>query len=193
MKSSIINQIKIKDLKILQTPWVYKEIENDILSAERKGICIWELPVNPYIYETRSMNIEFLCKYIKTLDGLAGVFRELYDNLVYKLRLEKLIDFDMDDSSFQFIFNAVINAFNRYIDDRYLFDDFCIYMSDVSLQTGIILYDVFNSVFIALFGNMIDSNKLRYQCIYKNMINPSIIYTNIYKQFEPIMSDFIVY
>ena len=193
MKFELIKQINIKDLAIFQYPEVIKLIEKDIYDSYSKGINIGEITVNTYIYETKSTDIYFMMRYIKTLNGLAEVFRELYDNLIYTLRLEKMIGSDIynDNTNFQFIFNAINNSFNMIINDRYLFEDFCIYFSDTSLNTCIELYDTFTYNFISLLCGTVDANILKSLCMNKNIFNISQLYAKIYQQFEYIIYDFI--
>ncbi len=184
--------IYIKDLLIFQSNTVYKMIEEYVESAKLKGVSIGDLATNSYIFESRSLDVSYLINYIKSLNNLAGVFRDLYDDYLYKLRLQLSIDdiIYQDDNQFQMIFNAINNTFNRYLDDQYLFEDFSIYQSQTSVETCMALLDTFYEYFTFLMSKYIDKDYLKQFIMQNNIALSQIIYDKIFEQFEYIYLPF---
>lgn len=185
----------IKDLLVFKSPMIHHMCEKYIESSNQKGVNIGELFINPYIFQTRSLDVPYLLKYLESLDKLAGVFRELYDEYLYSLRINGYIDDNIYDiinntNNFHMIFNSVNNKFNAYINDQYLFEDFGIYQSSTSLETCLALYEEFNDSFIRSLLDLIDANKLKIIIMQKSSRYMQIIYHKIFEQFEGIYLPF---
>ena len=179
----------IKSLLIFQSPIVYEKIEKYVLDAKQMGVSIGDLAINPYVYSTRSFDVSFLVNYIQSLDNVIRVFRNIYDDYLYELRLHGNIDNNYKDN-FHVIFNAVNNTFNLYLDDRYLFEDFSIYHSETSLGVIMLMYDAFNEHFIFYMKNNVDSRVLKSLIQRKNLKYLPYIYDNIFEQYEYIYLPF---
>lgn len=187
----IINQMKIKDLLILRCPGVFQCFEETIEKSNQKNLNILDLTLNPYIYETRSSDIGYLIKYLNSLDGLADVFRELYDNFIYELRVANLLDESIyNNDQFHYIFNAINDELNYFVNNQYAFEDFGIYMGQTSLETCIALYDKFVDYFVRCLSGKIDANFLKSFCMQRNIRNIYDIYESIFEKFEEIYLPF---
>lgn len=186
---NVMKLIYIKDLLIFQSPTIYQMIEKYIEDAKQKDVFIGYLAMNQYIYESRSLDISFLINYIKSLDKIAGVFRDIYDEYIYELRLKGLLD-SVNKTDFHMIFNAVNNKFNLYLTDQYLFQDFGIYRSQTSLETIMDMYETFNDYFIYSLLGKIPPNELKILIYKKNFKYLPYIYDKIFEQFEDIYLPF---
>lgn len=186
---NVMKLIYIKDLLIFQSPTIYQMIEKYIEDAKQKDVFIGYLAMNQYIYESRSLDISFLINYIKSLDKITGVFRDIYDEYIYELRLKELLD-SVNKTDFHMIFNAVNNKFNLYLTDQYLFQDFGIYRSQTSLETIMNMYETFNDYFIYSLLGKISPNELKILIYKKNFKYLPYIYDKIFEQFEDIYLPF---
>lgn len=186
---NVMKLIYIKDLLIFQPPTIYQMIEKYIEDAKQKDVFIGYLAMNQYIYESRSLDISFLINYIKSLDKITGVFRDIYDEYIYELRLKGLLD-SVNKTDFHMIFNAVNNKFNLYLTDQYLFQDFGIYRSQTSLETIMDMYETFNDYFIYSLLGKISPNELKILIYKKNFKYLPYIYDKIFEQFEDIYLPF---
>ena len=181
----------IKDLLILKYPSLNNITKGYINSAKQKGLYLDELVINPYILQSRSLDVSYLFKYLESLDKLAGVFRELYDEYIYTLRLNGWVnDIIYSIDKFHEIFNAINNKFNSYLTDQYLFEDFSIYQSETSLETCMAMYDTFNEYFMMSLLDIAEPNKLKYLIMQKSIRYSQYIYDKIFEQFEYIYLPF---
>lgn len=185
----LTNSVKIKDLYILQFNDSFKLIEKYIKNSYKNGVYIGELCVNPYIYESRNLDLPFLVNYIESLDSLVKLFRDIYDEYIYDLRLYEEVNNNYS-INFHIIFNDINNTFNSYLSDQFLFEDFSIYQSETSLKTSIELYNKFNENFIFFMKNIIDRSKLQLFIHHKNIKYLPYIYDKIFEQFEYIYLPF---
>ena len=196
--NDLTNQIRIRDLLIYKSPITFAMISEYLINAIQRGIHIEDLVVNPYIYESRSMDVSYLINYIKSLDNVSKIFNDLYFDYLYKIRLEELINDNLADilynkskDSFNIIFFNINNTFNMYLDNQYLFEDFGIYMSQTSLETIIALYNTFNDQFVSSLKGYINPNLLKYHTtLSQGSEFIRDIYNQIYEQFEPIYLPF---
>lgn len=185
----------IKDLLVFKSPLIYHMCEKYIESSKQKGVDIGNLFINPYVFQSRSLDVPYLLKYIESLDKLAGVFREIYDEYLYTLRVDGYIDNHIYDiinntDKFHMIFNAINNKFNAYINDQYLFEDFGIYQSSTSLETCMTLYEEFNDSFIRSMIDLVDPKRLKFIIMQKSSRYLHNIYYKIFEQFEGIYLPF---
>lgn len=190
---NITKVLYIKDLLVLQAPSIYKMIEGTVQSAKRKNLFIGDLVVNPYIYDSRSLDVSYLFKYLEALDKVANVFRKLYDEFLYSLRLEGIIDDELYSGidNFHMIYNAINNTFNSYLVDQYLFQDFGIYRSPTSLETCTKLYETFNDYCVySLIDIVNDPARLKLRMFRQNIKYLNYIYDELFEQFEPIYLPF---
>lgn len=190
MTTEITNSICIKDLPIFQS--AIKPICDDINRAKRNGVDIGELVINQYVYESNSSNVCFMTDYIHSLSNLIELFNELYNTQLYELRIDDIVRKNQFNANwFQFIFKEINNAFNSYISDRYLFDDFGIYYSETSLITIPYLYNVFSDNFILLLNGILDNDAIK---LIKSRISKEFIYNHLYdrifEQFEDLYLPF---
>lgn len=188
-KNNLAILIYIKDLLIFQSRDIFAMIEKYVRSAEKKGVYIGELAMNPYIYQSRSLDLSFLINYIHSLDNLAGIFRNIYDEYIYELRLGGYIDRNYKDN-FHFIFYAINNTFNLYLQDQYLFEDFSIYHSETSDITIMALWETFNDYFIFYIKDYCNISNLKLFIKRKGLKHLPSIYDRIFEQFEYIYLPF---
>ena len=126
------------------------------------------------------------------MSNVINVFRNMYDDYLYNLRLENLIDDYIEEyepDTFHIIFNAINNTFNAYLDDQYLFMEFGTHLSQTSLETIMGMYEAFNDQFVMEFKQYVNINKLKI-LIMKNMKFINHIYNRIFDQYEPIYLPF---
>lgn len=179
--------ILINDLIIYRYPDLFQFIEKYIESARQKGVCIGQLIVNKYIYENHSLCI---VNYIKSLDELISVFRDLYDQTLHQLSLDrKLKSFIYNLNNFHDIFNEVNNIFNKFLDDMYLFEEFSIFQSQVSIETCIAMCETFNDAMIFHLKEYVDINELK-RINVNRMKNFHLIYDRIFVLFEYVYLPF---
>lgn len=184
--------VYIKDLLIFQSNSVYKLIESNVENARRNGVELGELVVNSYMYKHRSLDIGCLIPYIRALDNMIKVFRDLYDDEIYTLRLENLITDEVYNNinGFHNIFNAINNTFNAYLCDQFLFEDFGIYQSQTSLETILALYETYNDYFIMSLRDYVNPNILKISIMNRSTRYIQYIYDKIFEQFEDIYLPF---
>ena len=188
--NNISKIIYIKDLLILQSPIIFEKIEKYVREAERKGVYIGDLAMNPYIYKSRSLDVPFLIDYIRSLHNTIEIFRDIYDEYLYELRLLNCINENYQDQ-FQFIFSAINNTFNSSLSDQYLFEDFGMYHSEVSDSTIMSLYETFNDYFIFYMSNAVSNQfNLKLFVQRKSLKYLPHIYDKIFEQFEYIYLPF---
>lgn len=185
----------IKDLLVFKSPIIHHMCEEYIESSNQKGVSIGDLFINPYVFQSRSLDVPYLLKYIESLDKLAGVFREIYDEYLYSLRIDGYIDNHIHDiisnsDSFNMIFNSINNKFNAYINDQYLFEDFGIYQSSTSVETCMALYEEFNDSFTRSMIDLVDPKRLKFIIMQKSSRYLQNIYYKIFEQFEGIYLPF---
>ena len=188
---TLSNMTRIKDLLILKCPAFSDASKIYIDSAKQKGVDLGELIVNPYIFQSRSLDVSYLFNYLESLDNAAKVFREIYDEYIYTLRLNGWVnDIIYSIDKFHEIFNAINNKFNSYLTDQYLFEDFSIYQSETSLETCMAMYDTFNEYFMMSLLDIAEPNKLKYLIMQKSIRYSQYIYDKIFEQFEYIYLPF---
>ena len=181
--------IRIKQLPLFTIPTYVNMISEYLAIAQQNGVNIGELAVNVYIYE--SEDSIFLVEYIKMLCNLTKVFRDIYDNELYLLRSQGFIDHKIYfNLNFHNIFNEVNNKFNIYLGDQFLFDEFGIYHSEISLDTSIAMLEVFNDTIILAIKNFVDPNIVKFIFNKFRLKNLHAIYDNIFNQLENV---FLIY
>lgn len=184
----LANQIRIKDLAVLRTECCMNMIESYIETAFKSGVDIGELAVNIYVYE--SEDPIFLVEYVKMLCNLSKVFRDILDNSLYTLRLYKIVNESVYNINFHNIFNEVNTKFNTFIDEQFLFDEFGIYHSEISLETSIAMYEVFNDSVILSLKEFVDPNLLKFIFNKHSVKYLQKIYEEIFNQLENV---FLIY
>lgn len=145
----ITNPIRIKDLIIFRNPDVFNIIKSDVESAQKYGVYIGELFINNFIYEYKTTDIIILRNYIRTLNILAKTFGDMFNDTIYTLRLQGLLKDEeyeelCNENIFHWIFHHINHEFNTFVDDIYIYEEFFIYGSEISLELILILYDAFN-------------------------------------------------
>lgn len=188
--SNLPRIIYIKDLLIFQSPIIYKMVEKYVIDAQKRGVYIGELTMNSYIYESRSLDVSFLTNYIRSLDNLVKIFRDIYDEYIYELKLNNYINENYKDN-FHFIFFAINGVFNNYLNDQYLFEDFSIYHSETSDITIMALFETFNDYFVFYTKESVNNlNFLKLFVRRKSLKYLPYIYDMIFEQFEYIYLPF---
>jgi hypothetical protein len=182
--------VYIKDLLIFQSPIVYAMVDEYINSAKQNGVYIGELSMNSYIYETRSLDVSFLINYIKSLDNIAKIFRQIYDDDLYNIRLHGINDIIYDIENFQMVFNAINNTFNAHLYNQMAFEDFGTYYSNTSLNTCMAMYETFNDYFAFSFRDIENPSVLKLINMRRNIRYLPYIYDKIFEQFECIYLPF---
>lgn len=191
--ANITNQIRIlyiKNLLIFQAPSIYQLIEGYINDSRRRGVEIGDLVVNPYIYNSRSLDVSFLISYIKSLNNLSEVLRNMYDEYLYDLTMKGAGGLYNNLYDFHIIFNSVNNVFNRYLVDQFLFEDFGIYQSKTSINTIMAMYESFNNYFVYTNKEKVDAFLLKKMVQTKSAKYLPYIYDKIFEQFEDIYLPF---
>lgn len=181
----------MKSLQVLRYPSIYNLISKYVDSAKQKGVYIGELLINPYVYASKSFDVSFLVNYIESLNNVAGVFRDIYDEYLYALVLQKSIDnsvYGID--MFHYIFNDINNTFNEYLNDRYSFEDFSIYHSETSLDTIMAMFETFNNSFKWYMSSITDTNLVSEVIGNKSIKMIPYVYDKIFEQFEYIYLPF---
>ena len=187
---NLTRRVYIKDLLIFQSPIIYAMIDEYINKAKQKGVYIGELTMNSYIYDSRSLDVSYLINYIKSLSNLVDIFRDIYDDDLYNLRLNGIDNIIYDMDQFQMIFSAINNIFNAYLDDQFLFEDFGTYQSKISLETVMAMYDTFNKYFTLSLRDIVPCNILKSINMRRNIKYLPYIYDKIFEQFECIYLPF---
>ena len=136
--------VKIKDLPIVKMQESFLMIKYNFEECEQYGVNLFELHANPLAY-TRLFEFRFNAGYICAVACMVKFFREIFDRELYSFRIY------MDNNSlyqinFNNIFDHVNKEFNIYIDDSYLFDEFFIYESEISISTFQIIYNTFMNI-----------------------------------------------
>ena len=187
------NQIRIlyiKNLLVFQALSIYQLIEKYIDESRRRGVEIGDLVVNPYVYNSKSLDISFLVSYIKSLNNLSGVLRDIYDDYLYDLNMMGVDGLYNNLYDFHIIFNAANNTLNKYLDDQYVFEDFGIYQSETSLDTIMAIYESFNDYFVYTIKGRVDPLLLKRMIQIKSTKYLPYIYDKIFEQFEDIYLPF---
>lgn len=153
--------IRIKELPMFYSQHCIAMTQNYLVIATQNGVNIGELTANVFVYEFD--DLIFTVEYIKMLCNLSTIFRNIFDNDLYNLRLQGYINDKIYSSiNFQTIFNEVNNKFNAFIEEPFLFEEISIYGSEISLETSIALYETFNDNMIILLSKFVDINLLKY-------------------------------
>lgn len=182
---------RIKDLLILKCPSFSNISKGYLESAKRKGVDLGELIINPYIFQSRSLDVSYLFKYLESLDNLARIFREIYDEYIYTLKLNGYINDTIHNiDNFHIIFNAINNTFNLYLSDQFIFEDFGIYQSETSLITCMAMYETFNEYFMNTLLDLVEPHNLKLLIMQKSIRYSQYIYDKIFEQFEYIYLPF---
>lgn len=181
----LITQIQIKDLLLFKTP-SSRMTEEHLRLAYNCGVDVGNLSANTFIYEYND-DLILSVEYVKMICNLVVTFRELYDNYIYDLRMLGYIDNKIYSTiNFHDIFNKINHEFNINFIDQFLFEEIGIYHSEVSLETAVYLYEVFNEYIISLLKDFIEPNKLRFIFTKRNMKYLSKIHGDIMNQLENV-------
>jgi len=180
---SVIIPIKLKDLPIFHSNSAMIMLKNWLAIAEKSGVNIGELSVNSVVYNYEEPI--FTVEYIKMLCNLSNIFRTVYDNNLYQLRLQGLINDDVYSKiNYHNIFNEINNTFNFLtLDGMYIFEEMSIYDCEISLELTVALYDKFNESIISELKNYVDPNLLLFVFNKINMKHLRSIYDSIQTQF----------
>jgi hypothetical protein len=71
------------------------------------------------------------------------------------------------DINFQNIFEEINKNFNIFIDDGYVLDQFFILGSDLSIETFVTLYEVFENIMINEIDNILNTGEMSYEITIK--------------------------
>lgn len=181
----VSNPIRIKDLIVFNIPSCVNMMEQQLSSAYMDGVNIGDLTVNEFIYETDDFII--MVEYIKSLCNLVHVFKNILDNLIYKLRVYNFVDNAIySNINFHKIFDLVNIVFNILVDDQYLLDAFDIYYSEISLDISMVLYDKFIEGVIHDLKDTVDENLLKFIFTKNNLVYLQDIYESITNQIQNV-------
>lgn len=147
----VANTIKIKDLPIMKSEDFFHIVEPHIEESLRNGVNLGEMVVNPNIYgeeSNRLFDYRFTTGYICALNCMVRFFRKLFNKELFILRTIGIYNQSLYDINFHNIFNEINKNFNIYIDDYYILDQFFILGSDLSVETFLLLYEVFNNIIV---------------------------------------------
>lgn len=184
----LIPQLNIRDLMLFKVPSMYKKtVEESIENAKQKGVNIGDLKLNSFIYQYGDLSLTIA--YIKTLEIMIEVFSDVYYRELYELKSENLIYPDDIPNAFMVIFDAINNQFNEIIDDGYLYEEFIIYGSEISLEAILMLYDVFNEYFVNTLKPYTDTSTITHLIISRVKYIP-IIYDMIFEKLEDVYLPF---
>lgn len=187
----ITNPVRIRDLMLFKYDEVLNIIKDDIELSKNNGIYLGELFVNKFVYESKSTDLLFIRLYIKILNSIAIVFNDIFSDQIYNLRLDDLLD-DKEYTDiynkdiFHQIFNEMNNEFNTFVDDLFIFDEFLIYGSEISLEVILIIYEIFNQNIVSLLSAYIDRNILININSKRTVRYFSYIYDKLFEQFENV-------
>ena len=181
----LITQIKIKELLLFKTP-SSRMAEEHLRLAYNCGVDVGELSANTYVYEY-SDDLIFSVEYVKMICNLVIIFRDLFDKYLYTLRMLGYTDNRIYSSiNFHNVFNKVNHEFNINFIDQFLFEEIGIYHSEVSLETAIYLYEVFNTQIISELKDFIEADKLKFIITKHNMKYLPKIHGDIMNQLENV-------
>lgn len=183
----LANPICIKEMPIFNIKSCIGMMEKWLNAAYSNGVNVPELNANVYVYNADDM--VFSVEYVKMICNLSIVFREIYDNKLYELRLKGLIDKEVyNNINFHQIFGRVNDLFNYLIEDQDPMYEFAIYHSEISLEIAIAMYDVFNDSLINELKKFIDVNLLKYIFSKYNTKYIQNIYDSIFNKLENVFS-----
>lgn len=182
---NLMNQVRIKELPAFYAVTGQIMIDAWLSKVIKTGVNIGELAVNSFVYDYDDM--VFSVEYIKMLCNLSIIFREIYDNNIYALRIQGHLQ-NIPDINFHDIFNEVNNRFNAYVDDMYLFEESSIYESEIALETTTALYDVFNDTIILALKDYVEPFISKYIFNTVNVKYLQNIYNNIMIQLQNVFS-----
>ena len=186
--NDLCNPIKIKELPVFYSNSGIRMIEKWLAIAVKNGVDIGDLIVNSVVYNYEEPI--FTIEYIKMLCNLTNIFRNIYDNNLYHIRLQGLISDDVySNISFHNIFNEINNIFNFLMNDGiYLFEEMEIYQSEISIEVAVALYDKFNDSIISALKDFVDPKLLVFIFNKINMKHLQIIYDSIKVQFTNVFT-----
>ena len=181
----LANQIRIKELPVFNTPSCVKMMEDHLNLAYQCGVDVGELAINIFIYEAD--DLIYLVEYIKMLCNLTKIFRDILDNELYILRAQGYVDNKIYSYiNFHNLFVEINNKLNALLSDQFLFDEFGIYHSEISLETSIAMYEVFNDNIIISLNKFVDINVLKFIFNKHNVKYLHDIYESIFNQLENV-------
>lgn len=183
----LANPIRIKEMPIFNISSCNNMMSAWLKQAYINGVNVPELYANIFVYDTDDMI--FSVEYVKMICNLSIIFREIFDNQLYSLRLKGLISNEIySNINFHNIFNEVNDKFNSYIDDQFLMYEFAIYHSEISLETSMAMYEAFSDTIINILKDTIDIKILQFIFNKHNMRYIQIIYEKIFLQLENVFS-----
>lgn len=183
----LANPTRIKEMSIFNIKSCNDMMVAWLNKAYMTGVNILELNVNVYVLDADDMI--FSVEYVKMVCNLSIIFREIFDNHLYDLRLKGLVDNDIYSKiNFHNLFNEVNNTLNSFIDDEFLMYEFNIYHSEISLQTAMTMYDSFIENLIAILKDIVNDKLLKFIFNKHSVIYIQNIYEGIFLQLENIFS-----
>lgn len=183
----LINPIRIKEMPIFNI-WSCRNMMSSWLNkAYINGVNVPELYANVFVYNED--DIIFSVEYVKMICNITTIFREILDNQIYHLRLKGLISNDIYSKiDFHAIFSIVNDQFNTIIDDEFLMYEFNIYHSEISLETSITMFNVFNDAVIEVLKDFVNIKILKFVFNNQNLKYLQYIYDGIFLQLENVFS-----
>lgn len=183
----LANQIRIKEMPIFNILSCNKMMSDHLIKAYTNGVNVPELYANVYVYDAD--DIIFSVEYVKMVCNLTTIFKEIFDNQLYALRLKGLINNEIYSSiNFHTIFSTVNDQFNSFIDDQFLMYEFGIYHSEISLETSIVMYEAFNDAVVNILKDFVDIKILKFIFNKHNLKYIQNIYDSIFTQLENVFS-----
>ena len=183
----LANPIRIKEMPVFNILSCNVMMNDYIILAHTNGVNVPELYANVHVYEAD--DIIFSVEYIKMICNLAKIFREIYDNELYYLRLNGIISHEIYSKiDFHKVFGNVNNQLNSFIDDQYLMYEFGVYHSEISLETSMAMYEVFNDSLIEQMKGYADEKLLKFIFNKHNVKYIQNIYESIFLQLENVFS-----
>ena len=185
--NELANPIRIKEMGMFNVIPCIQMVEEWLSNAYKNGVDVPELYANVHVYAAD--DVIFSVEYVKMICNLTTIFREIFDNELYYLRLRGIVDNSIYSKiNFHKIFGNVNNHLNSFIDDEYLMYEFGIYHSEISLETAMSMYDIFNDSVIEQIKDVADAKLLKYIFNKHNVKYIKNIYDNIFLQLENVFS-----
>lgn len=183
----LANAMRIKEMNIFNVVSCRNMMESWLNKAKDNGTIVPELFANVHVYEADDM--VFSVEYVKMICNLAIIFRELYDTKLYDLRINGLINKDIYSKiNFHEIFSEINDVLNFFIDNQYDMYEFGIYHSEISLETSMALYSVFNTKLTNILKDFVDINILNMNFNKHHVKYIQDIYEKIFLQLENVFS-----
>ena len=158
----VANTIKIKDLPIIKSEDFFHIVEPYFEESMKNGVHLEEMILNPNIYgeeSNRLFDYRFTAGYICAISCMIRFFKDLFDKELFNLRMSGIHERSVYDINFHEIFNEINKTFNTYVDDLYILDQFFILGSELSIETFLLLYGVFNNIMVSEIDRVLSTNR----------------------------------